>query len=212
MPRPSALRRLSWEIHKRTAANMGLEPAVVSLKPRELASSPFLYLAGDRPFTMPGQEPLDALARFIRYGGFLLIDTAHTTDGDSAGFIKSASEMVKALQLSSKPGLKISPLDPGHVIYRSFYMIKRPEGRVRGPDHMQALMLEDRAAIVMTDHDLGGAWARDNFGNWEHEVVPGGDSQRESAFQLGINLLMYALCLDYKDDEPHLRFFKKRKP
>ena len=57
---------------------------------------------------------------------------------------------------------------------------------------------------------LAGAWARDNFGQWEHEVYPGGDGQRELAFRLGINLAMYALCLDYKTDQVHVPFILRR--
>jgi len=58
---------------------------------------------------------------------------------------------------------------------------------------------------------MGGAWARDNFGAWEHEVIPGGESQREMAFRLGINLAMYALCLDYKTDQVHVPFILRRR-
>ena len=66
--------------------------------------------------------------------------------------------------------------------------------------------LGNRLAIIRAEHDLAGAWARDNLGNWEHDVTPGGDRQREQAFRLGINIIMYALCLDYKNEEPHRRF------
>ena len=38
---------------------------------------------------------------------------------------------------------------------------------------------------------------------------PGGEPQRELAFRLGINLCMYALCLDYKDDAVHLPLILK---
>ena len=41
---------------------------------------------------------------------------------------------------------------------------------------------------------------------WEHEVVPGGDDQREEAFRLAINLVMYALCLDYKTEQAHIDY------
>jgi len=63
-----------------------------------------------------------------------------------------------------------------------------------------------RLAVVYTQNDLGGAWARDGFGRWEHEVVPGGDDQREEAFRLGVNLVMYALCLDYKTEQAHIDY------
>jgi hypothetical protein len=63
-----------------------------------------------------------------------------------------------------------------------------------------------RLAVVYTQNDLGGAWARDGFGRWEHEVIPGGDDQREEAFRVGVNLAMYALCLDYKTEQAHIDY------
>ena len=70
---------------------------------------------------------------------------------------------------------------------------------------------DGRLVIVYSQNDLAGAWARDNFGQWEHEVYPGGDGQREMAFRLGINLAMYALCLDYKTDQVHVPFILRRR-
>ena len=42
-------------------------------------------------------------------------------------------------------------------------------------------------------------------------MLPGGDTQRELAFRLGINLAMYALCLDYKTDQVHVPFILRRR-
>ena len=49
-PRPTALRRLAWEVHKRTAVNAALEPEEVKPTTKALSSSPLAYLSGDRPF------------------------------------------------------------------------------------------------------------------------------------------------------------------
>ena len=65
--------------------------------------------------------------------------------------------------------------------------------------------------MLYSRHDLGGAWARDNLGSWQHPVMPGGDEQRERAIRLGVNLVMYALCLDYKDDQVHAPFIMRRR-
>ena len=37
-------------------------------------------------------------------------------------------------------------------------------------------------------------------------MIPGGDTQREEAFRLGVNLVMYALCLDYKTEQAHIDY------
>ena len=58
---------------------------------------------------------------------------------------------------------------------------------------------------------LGGAWARDDFGNYDFPCEPGGEKQRELAFRMGVNFVMYALCLDYKSDQVHVPFIMKRR-
>ncbi|MEZ4249175.1 MAG: DUF4159 domain-containing protein [Polyangiales bacterium] len=108
-------------------------------------------------------------------------------------------------------GASLRPIARDHTIFRSFYLVDRPFGRVRGPDTVEGLELGGRLAVVYTRHDLGGALARDNLGNWVHPVTPGGDDQRERAIRFGVNLVMYALCLDYKDDQVHAPFIMRRR-
>lgn len=201
-PRPTALRRLAWEVHKRTAVDTLLEPGEVKPTTTSLARSPLVYLSGDRPFDEWPAAAAAALHRFLRLGGLLIVDPAFTTDGDAPGF----SASVDALLEASLPGVEPTPLRPGHVIYRTFYDVARPVGRVEGPAQLDGYLVDDRLAVIRTAHDLGGAWARDNLGNWELDVSPGGERQREAAFRLGVNLVLYALCLDYKDEAPHRRF------
>jgi Domain of unknown function (DUF4159) len=63
---------------------------------------------------------------------------------------------------------------------------------------------------VYVQSDLGGALERDDVGNYTLDVVPGGARQREMAQRLAVNLVMYALCLDYKDDQVHAPFIMRR--
>ncbi len=52
---------------------------------------------------------------------------------------------------------------------------------------------------------------KDPLGTWEYEVIPGGERQREMAFRLRINIIIYALTGDYKQDQVHLPFIMKRR-
>jgi hypothetical protein len=68
-----------------------------------------------------------------------------------------------------------------------------------------------RLAVLYSGNDMIGAFARDSLGTWEYEVVPGGELQREKSVRLGVNIAMYALCLDYKEDQVHIPFIMKRR-
>jgi hypothetical protein len=205
-PRPSALRRLAWEIDKRTSIETVNEPAEVRLSDEaSLRKHPLLLLSGDAAFPAPGDDDVARLRRHLQAGGMLIIDGADAQPG--GGFDQSVRALVKRLF----PKDALAKLAPDHVIYKSFYLLRTPVGRVAALPYLEALMRDGRAMIVYSQNDLEGAWARDNFGQWEHEVYPGGDHQRELAFRLGINLAMYALCLDYKTDQVHVPFILRRR-
>jgi hypothetical protein len=65
--------------------------------------------------------------------------------------------------------------------------------------------------VVLSPMDMLGAWARDGFGRWEYEMSSGNESEREYAIRMGVNLVMYALCVNYKDDQVHIPFILKRR-
>lgn len=203
-PRPSAMRRLAWEVRKRTSVATALAPTRVRLSDPALFDQPILYWSGDRAFPPLSDAEVIGLRRFVLLGGFVLIDDASPT---SPGFDASIRrELTRAL-----PRSPLRPLPPSHTLFRSFYLLDRPVGRVLGPPQLEAVQLDGRLGVLYSRHDLGGALARDNFGTWEHEVSPGGDVQREQATRLAVNAVLYALCLDYKDDQVHAPFIMRRR-
>lgn len=203
-PRPTALRRLAFEIQKRTAIDAVLEPGSTRLLPGKLASSPLLYMSGDRPFTPFSDAGMEVLRRYLRLGGTLIVDPAYTSGGDARGFQKSIAHLMAHVL----PGSSAEKLMPEHVIFRSFYKLNTAVGLRKGSPGLTGYSIDNRVAVIWGDHDMGGAWARDNLGNWEYEVS-GGARQRENAFRLGVNMVMYALCGNYKDETPHKRFSPK---
>jgi hypothetical protein len=205
-PRPSALRRLAWEIEKRTSIETTPDSVEVRLSDEAaLRRHPLLYLAGDGPLPALDEAEVARLRRHLSSGGLLVVDGAEARPG--GGFDQSVRALVKRLF----PKEPLAPLPPDHVVYKSFYLLKTPVGRVAAVPYLEAVEHDGRVALVYSQNDMGGAWARDNFGQWEHEVFPGGDAQREMAFRLGINLAMYALCLDYKTDQVHVPFILRRR-
>jgi len=202
-PRPSAPRRLGWEIRMRTSVETRLEPTRSRLSDPAIFNTPFLYWSGDEAFEPLSVSETDGLRRFVELGGFVLIDDA---SGGTGAFDSSVRrEIARAF-----PSLPLETMPGDHTLYRAFYLVHRPVGRIEGPGHVEMMEQGGRTAIVYSRHDLGGAWARDSLGNWEQPVTPGGESQRELAIRLGVNAALYALCLDYKDDQVHAPFLMRR--
>jgi hypothetical protein len=206
-PRPTALRRMAWEIEKRTSIEVELEPVPIKLDSKDLHEQPFLYLAGDREIDVPPVAEVEALRRFLTFGGFLLIDSADgTTDG---AFDQSVRKLIDAVFPRPEAGLEV--ISTEHVIFKSFYLLDKPVGRVAVSGALEGVTRDDRVVCAYVQNDLGGAWARDNFGNWEFTCEPDGEKQRELAFRMGVNLVMYSLCLDYKTDQVHVPFIMRRR-
>ena len=60
------------------------------------------------------------------------------------------------------------------------------------------------SSILVTSDDFASAWAIDDAGRHIYPVVPGGERQREYAFRVGINIIMYVLTGNYKADLVHM--------
>ena len=196
--------RLAWEVRKRSSVEPILEPGRARLDKASLFRSPFVYWRGSDEFPPLSQQAIEGLRKYIHRGGFILIDDA-TAGGE--GFDRA----VRRELLRAFPALPLQPISSDHTIYRSFYLLQNPVGRVQGPAFLEGITYGDRIAIVYSRHDLGGAFQRDKLGAWSQAVVPGGESQRERAIRLGVNLVLYALCTDYKDDQVHAPFIMRRR-
>ena len=50
-------------------------------------------------------------------------------------------------------------LDAGHVLFKTFYIVDRPVGRVLGPPEPSAILRGKNAHVIFFDHDLPGPLA-----------------------------------------------------
>ena len=202
-PRPSARRRIAWEARKRTSIETRLRPTATRLDDPALIDSPLLYLAGDEAFDEPSEAEVRGLRRFLTAGGMVIIDDAEPA---RPGFDAS----IRALLRRAFPARPLRPIPSEDTVFRTFYLLDEPAGRVRHSGALEGIEWDGRWAVVYNRNDMGGAWARDNLGTWQH-AVEGGAARREMAIRLGVNLIMYALCLDYKDDQVHAPFIMRRR-
>ena len=109
--------------------------------------------------------------------------------------------------MTNTPLQKISR---NHSIFRSFYLIKGVTGRVTTNPFLEGLVLKGRTVLLYSTNDLGGAWSRNKLGHWNYEMIGGMRNQRKSSIRLGVNIVLYALTLDYKKDLVHLPIILER--
>ncbi|MEQ9619181.1 MAG: DUF4159 domain-containing protein [Deltaproteobacteria bacterium] len=205
-PRPRAYKRLMSAIELRTSVTASYDRKVVNLNEADLFNYPFLYIAGDESFEPFTDEERRRLRKFLKLGGTLVID-------DVSGLDASPFDSQIRNELASIiPEIPLARLPQDHVVFKSFYLLYSASGRKIVSPYLEGITFsdEDRTAVFYSRNDLGGAWSEDEFGKWEYECIPGGESQRELAFRLGINMVLYALTGNYKKDQIHIPFIKRR--
>jgi hypothetical protein len=206
--RPTAPARWSWELVQRTSAPARLTPSSVRADEGAIIDAPFLYWSGAHAVTDLTAGEIAGLRRFFAIGGVLLVDDAGVgNEGEQSPFGRTARQQIARVLPDSTP----IAISAEHVVFRSFYLLRRAEGRVAGPKTLDAIVRGGAAQVLFSSHDLGGALARGATGVWEHSVTPGGDAQRERAVRLAVNVAMYVLCSNYKDDQVHAPFLMRRR-
>ena len=183
------------------------EPFAVDPETDALDVYPILFLSlpdNPEPFSPQAVAHLNA---YMRNGGALFIDTRR--GGDIAG-PNSFEGLSTTLEGLDTP--QLTPVPPDHVLTRSFYLLDEFPGRYSG----RRLWIEASVAanpgerrgdgvsrLFVGDADYLAAWAVDERGRPLYSV-DGGDQQREMANRFGINLVVYVLTGNYKEDQVHL--------
>jgi hypothetical protein len=203
-PHPLSVTPLMEELMARTSVEAASAKREVTLADPDLFNYPFLYLAGRYEFEPFSQQEIETLRRFLSYGGFLLIDDALGQQG--YGFDKSVRREMQRIF----PGNDFKRLPSGHAALRSYYLLRRIGGvRIINPN-LEGINVGTSTPVIYCQNDLGGAWERDQVGKWTNTCTPGGEAQRKDAFHLGINIILYAMTENYKEDLIHVPFIRKR--
>jgi len=206
-PNPSFVEALAEEVELRTSIDVRKDRPVIGLADPGLFFCPFLYMAGRYafdPFTPPERE---ILKRFLTYGGFLFAEDAMGARG--FGFDRSfRREMEQVL-----PEYALTRLPSDHSVFQSFYLMGGPGGlggRQKINPFLEGITIDNWTPVIYSQNDLAGAWSRDRYGKWLYECVPGGEVQRQAAFKMGVNIIVYSLTADYKKDLVHHPFLRRR--
>ena len=198
---------LAFQAQLKLRTSITVAPSSPAMTPDDsrLRVRPFALLRGTRDFSFSTVQRA-RLKRWLELGGFLLVDNAGTS-APAAPFDKAVRREITAMF----PRKRLARVSPEHVLYRSFYRLDYPAGRVIHRPHVEGLALGRRFGVILNHNDLFGAFARDAAGRYLSIPRPGGETQREMAYRFAINLVMYAMCLHYKDDQVHLDYLLHRR-
>ncbi|MBO6519668.1 MAG: DUF4159 domain-containing protein [Rhodospirillales bacterium] len=195
---------LTFMLARRTAAELGppqgIEPGI-----DDLTFFPMIYWPVTPDFELDNVSAL-AVKEYLKNGGTVLFDTQDRGGGAQAQALREL-----AVRLDLPP---LVPVEEGHVLTRSFYLMNDFPGRYAGAgiwvERAGERVNDGVSPIVAGSNDWASAWAMDDAQRPMYPVVPGGERQREMAFRFGINLVMYVLTGNYKADQVHLPAIMKR--
>ena len=196
--RPQAWQRLLYEVIQTTSVEAHPEAIQVGPEDPELFAHPFSVLIGTGALPALSNAAVEQIRRYLSYGGFLLFDDA---TGTRDGAFKRSVEALSRRLFPTRP-LAVLPGD--HSIYRSFFLLDAPLGRLAVTDVLHGVTLGPTTPLVYCGNDLSGALDRSPDGRNRNPVVPGGERQRREALKLGMNLVLYSLTSNYKHDQAHV--------
>ena len=206
----AGLEGLSEILRTRTSVEPA-DPIGLDLEKDEPRLYPMIYwpITSTQPTLSP--KAASAVDRYLRTGGILLVDTRD----QQMSFDKPANGNPDLKRLLA--GIETPPLiamPPEHVLTKSFYLLSDMPGRWQGGklwiEAGGGRVNDGVTTIIIGSNDYAGAWAVDARGRGLNPVTPGGETQREMSFRVGVNLVMHALTGNYKDDQVHIQDIMQR--
>ncbi|MFL1874109.1 DUF4159 domain-containing protein, partial [Hansschlegelia beijingensis] len=206
----AGLEGLTQTLGQRTALEPGAPMAVDPAKD-ELSFFPLLYWPVVEGATPPSPEALARIDAYMKQGGTILFDTRDALTSGPGMQNETLKRLLGGLDV---PALEKAP--PDHVLTKAFYLLEDFPGRYAGsPLWVEALPPvdegEERPAragdgvspILITGADFAGAWA---IGANGEPLLPtsSDERQREMAYRVGVNIVMYTLTGNYKADQVHV--------
>ncbi len=200
------LKGLGLVIADRTSAVLAA-PAAIDIENDDIAFYPLLYWPVLPDADAPNAAALERISAFMKNGGTIFFDLRDQTAFGGNGASEAALRRI--LAKIDIPPLETVPAT--HALTKSFYLLKDFPGRyvggplwVEAPDDAATNGADNVSGIIIGSNDYAAAWGLDDLGQPTHALVPGTGRQREFAFRVGVNLVMYALTGNYKSDQVHI--------
>jgi hypothetical protein len=177
---------------------------VITIYDSALFSSPFLVILGNGGFPRFDSRQTELFRRYVSNGGMVFVE-------DSTGLKGSQFDSQFRSELSRIfPEKRLVKLEMGHPLFRAYYLLRKIGGRRITNNYLEGMDFAGRIGIVYSQNDLIGAWAKDRFGNYLWDCVPGGENQRFEAQKLTLNLIMYIVTGTYKSDAIHQPYIQMK--
>ncbi len=192
-PRAKGLAVLGGEIRRRTNISVAKGVQRVTVASPALFRRPLLVTTTSGALPKLSAGDVVKLRRHLSRGGTWIIDGPGSSTGATA-FRASARRLAKQLY----PKRKLAPLPVKHTLFKSFYLL-RPALYQRQSVPIEAVTRDGRAVLVVVQ-GLSAAGSGSVVGRL-----------REWLYRLTVNLVMYALCVDYKSDQVHAPTILKRR-
>lgn len=202
-PYPLSAQDILSYLQQTTSVKIAAERRLVSLTETAFFQSPFVIYSGSGQCSWTKDER-EALKKYLSGGGFIFVEDRA---GEKGGIFDYSfrNELKKIF-----PDKSLNILPREHAIFRSFYLLRTVGGRKLTNNYLEGLEIGGRTALVYSQNDVLGAWAKDLLGNFLFSCNPGGESQRWESQKLMMNIILYSLTGTYKTDTIHLPFIEEK--
>jgi hypothetical protein len=181
----------------------------------DLSVYPFIYWAIDPDQPDLSSRAIENLNNYMKNGGVLFIDTRD---------VSTQNRGKSRLRRAEQNGLKIPVLEQilpcsdinkeCHSLSKSFYLLSDFPGRHEGSglwaEKTSLYRSEGVSNLIIGGNEWAAAWAIDAEGEPVYPVIGSEPKQREYAYRVGVNAVIYALTGNYKSDQAHLPHLMKR--
>lgn len=185
-------------------------PRGLDLAKDDLSTYSFIYWAIDPEQPQLSKEAVEKLNAYMREGkGLLFIDTRdRSTNNRGKAWLQRAVESGLDIPALAKVEGCDDVETECHVVGKSFYLLEHFPGRYAGgyiwAENTDLYRENGVATVLIGGNEWAAAWAMDQDERHLYPVIGDDPEQREMAYRVGVNLVMYAFTGNYKADQIHI--------
>ncbi len=189
----SSLYQLSVELDKRTSIDLCMNPTYIKNIGPDTVKQPLLFIIR----RIPTDREINFLIRYITAGGMIYYE----------GFSDNRDSW-----LSRLAGLgEFRPIDAEFVLFKTFYLLDTLYSENGPLTKTEGLFYGKRLSLIYLRSPLLRSLETDFTGGFVNPVAGDQRRTREMIIRSLINIVMYSLCLNYKDDAVHIPYILKRR-